>query len=75
MTRKLAAVPAAPRKTLLEWIDDDDGDTPGSTQPTCGAQVRALHARLGAATDGRSGAIQASEPLPAPAGLLLPPLG
>ena len=46
-----APIPAAPRKTLLEWIDHDDGDTTGTTQPACSADVQSLHAALCAPVD------------------------
>ena len=39
-----AAIPAAPRKTLLEWIEHDDGNTTGFPQPPCSAQAQALSA-------------------------------
>lgn len=68
--RKSAAIPAAPRKTLLEWIDlDDDGDTSSCTQPACSDQEQALHARILLAP-GRP-----SDPIPPPPGLRLAPLG
>jgi len=63
-----AAIPAAPRKTLLEWIDEDDGDTTGGPPP-CGAKDQALHARI-LTTEGTE-----SEPLQPPPGLRLAPLG
>ena len=67
-----AAIPAAPRKSLLEWIDIDDGDTT-STQPACSAALAALHAQiiLPADDSGRGRA----EPLRPPSGLHLAPLG
>lgn len=62
-------IPAAPRKTLLEWIEDD-GDTPAFTAPACNAKAQALHARIYlASSDGTF------EPLPPPAGLRIAPLG
>ena len=68
-----AAIPAAARKTLLEWIDLDDGDTASTTQPACSADVQALHARilLSAADDSHG----QPEPLQPPPGLRLAPLG
>lgn len=71
--RSRAAIPAAPRMTLLQWIEHDDGNTTGSSQPACSAQVQALHARIILAPPG--GGSDASEPLQPPSGLLLPPLG
>jgi hypothetical protein len=67
-----AAIPAAHVRTLLEWIDIDDGDTT-STQPACSADLAALHAQiiLPADDNGRGRA----EPLQPPAGLYLAPLG
>ncbi|MFC6910889.1 hypothetical protein ACFQGS_18750, partial [Novosphingobium lubricantis] len=41
-----AAIPAAPRKTLLEWIEHDDGNTTGFPQLPCSAQALALHAQI-----------------------------
>lgn len=68
-----AAIPAAPRKTLLEWIELDDGDTTGTTQPACSAEVQELHARiLVAVDDGKGGAAERLQP---PPGLRLAPLG
>lgn len=66
-----AAIPPAPRKTLLEWIDIDDGHTTGTTQPACSAKVQALHAQILAPC--RS--IGFTEPLEPPPGLRLAPLG
>jgi hypothetical protein len=66
-----AAIPAAPRKTLLEWIDHDDGDTSGTAQPACSDKVRALHAQIALAPDA-SGAAERLQP---PTGLRLAPLG
>jgi hypothetical protein len=65
--RQIAAIPAAPRKTLLEWIDD--GDTTG-TQPACSPKDQALHACI--PFDDRGGP---AEPLQPPPGLRLAPLG
>ena len=68
-----AAIPAAPRKTLREWIEADDGDTPDTLRPACSAKTQALHARVALdPNDDRGGT---REPLVAPAGLRLPPLG
>lgn len=59
-----------PRKTLLEWIESDHGDTPGTTLPARSAPLRALHDRLAAAPEERE-----PEPLTPPPGLRLAPLG
>lgn len=67
-----APVPAAPRKTLLEWIDHDDGDTTGTTQPACSAAVQSLHAAICAPVEHDR---EHAEPLQPPAGLRLAPLG
>ncbi|MBM3929329.1 MAG: hypothetical protein FJ335_12875 [Sphingomonadales bacterium] len=68
-----AAIQPAPRKTLLEWIDHDDGNTPVSTAPVCSDDLQTLHARLVVPTshEGR-GQREALEP---PPGLRLAPLG
>ncbi len=68
-----APIPTEPRKTLLEWIDHDDGDTTGTTQPTCSADVQALHAQILVAPDVHRHAY--AEPLQPPSGLRLAPLG
>ena len=68
-----AAIAPTIRKTLLQWIETDDGDTPSFTRPACTPQAQALHARIG--IDPRDGKGDACEPLQPPAGLLLPPLG
>jgi hypothetical protein len=67
-----AAIPAAIRKTLLEWIEHDDGDTT-STQPVCSEKDQALHASILLAPYHDAGS--AREPLEPPAGLRLAPLG
>jgi len=65
-----AGIPAAARKTLLEWIEQDDVDS--SIQPICSEKDQALHASiLLAPYDGAS----AFERLQPPAGLRLAPLG
>jgi len=72
MTRRTdAVIPAAPRKTLLEWIDHDDGDTPSLTQPACSPAASAFHAQVALAADGS----RAAERLQPPPGLRLAPLG
>ncbi|MGI8365982.1 hypothetical protein [Sphingomonas paucimobilis] len=68
-----AAIPSAPRKTLLEWIEHDDGNTTGFPQPPCSAQAQALHARI--LFDPANHKAEAPEPLQPPAGLRLAPLG
>lgn len=67
-----APIPAAPRKTLLEWIDHDDGDTTGTTRPACSDDLQALYAQLPLATDRFRAFV---EPLQPPPGLALAPLG
>lgn len=67
--RKPAAATIAPRKPLLEWIEDDDDDS-SFVPPACSATVRALHARMPLASAGSP-----VEPLPPPPGLHLAPLG
>lgn len=64
-----AAIPAAPRKTLLEWIEHDDGHTTRSTAPVCDNGLRKLHAQIFVATDATQDAIAP------PPGLHLAPLG
>ena len=74
MSRKAeAVVPAAPRKTLLEWIEFDDGDTSRSPGPACDAQAQALHIKILLESGSQQG--EPVEPLQPPAGLRLPPLG
>lgn len=68
---KGAAIPPAARKTLIEWIEQDDGDTPASTQPACSAKLQSLHANLVPPPErGRVG-----ERLQPPPGFNLAPLG
>jgi hypothetical protein len=71
--RKPAAATIAPRKTLLAWIDIDDGDKSENLPPACSVQVQALHAHIFIAVDGRQG--PPAEPLQPPPGLGLAPLG
>ncbi len=68
---KGASIPAAPRLTLLQWIDD--GDTTSSAQPVLTRDEKALHARI--LLDAGGGAHERPEPLPPPPGLRLAPLG
>ena len=72
MARSRSAIPATPRKTLLQWINDD-GDTTTLAAPTRDKNARAFHARVALEPDERQG--QPAEPLPAPSSLPLPPLG
>lgn len=65
----MATLPPPPRKTLLEWITDDDRDQPSDTRLVCPPAVAALHARIVGREDGPR------EPLAPPHGLALPPLG
>jgi hypothetical protein len=70
--RQGVAIPAAPRRTLTEWIGlDDDNDS--FTRPSCTVQVTALHARIASGPQDRPA--DAGEPLQPPAALQLPPLG
>lgn len=64
----MAAIPPVARKTLLEWIDDEDDDTANS-RPLCSPALAALHARIAVAPEG------GTEPLQPPPGLRLSPLG
>lgn len=67
------AIPIAPRKTLLEWIDDDDGDTTADPQRTASKAEQEFHARVVAGAG--LGRADETEPLQPPAGLGLAPLG
>jgi hypothetical protein len=71
--RTSAAIPPAPRKTLLDWVEFNDGDTTDFVLPACGDQAQAFHARivLDADDSGRG----SPEPLASPPGLRLPPMG
>jgi hypothetical protein len=70
---KSASIPAAPRLTLLQWIESDDGDTTNPARPACTREERALHARILLDTEGCTD--EGPEPLPPPPGLRLAPLG
>ncbi|BAI96669.1 hypothetical protein Sj15T_09740 [Sphingobium sp. TA15] len=70
---KSAVIPAAPRMTLLQWIEHDNGDTTSFTRPACSIEEQTLHARI--VLDPNGGTNEAHEPLQPPAGLRLPPLG
>ncbi|MDF0490412.1 hypothetical protein PX554_19980 [Sphingomonas sp. H39-1-10] len=71
--RNRAAIPPEPRKSLLEWIESDDGDSTGSTPPACSRQAQSLHARILADPAHDRG--ETPEPLAPPSGLRLAPLG
>lgn len=71
--RKGAPIPPASHKTLLKWIEYDDGDPTSFIEPACSANARALHARI--FLDPNIGARESCEPLACPPGLSLPPLG
>lgn len=64
-----SAILPPPRKTLLQWITDDDRDQPSDCRPACTPAISALHARIGGEVAGPR------EPLSAPSDLALPPLG
>ncbi len=68
-----AAIPPAPRKTLLDWVEFNDGDTTGFALPACGDQAQTFHARI--VLDSDDGKHRAPEPLASPSGLRLPPMG
>jgi hypothetical protein len=70
--RKRAAIPAAPCKSLIEWIEND-GNSADISQPACSSQAKALHTRILA--DPYDGTRETPEPLTCPSGLPLPPLG
>lgn len=70
---KNAAIPASPRKTLLEWIEFNDGDPISFILPARSDRVAALHARIAFEPGGRNEDV--AQRSPAPAGLPLPPLG
>lgn len=65
----MSTLPPPPRKTLFQWITDDDRDQPSDSRPVCTHAISALHARIGGDVTGPR------EPLAAPSGLALPPLG
>jgi len=71
--RKSAAIPPAPRKSLLEWIDLDDGNTTGSPLPARSQQAQAFHAQILLIAANQKG--DDPEPLQPPSGLRLAPLG
>ena len=73
MASRRGAIPAAPRKTLLQWIEADDGDASICTRPVCASATQALHARI--ALDPARERHGTGEALSPPAGLRLPPLG
>ncbi|OHT21627.1 hypothetical protein [Edaphosphingomonas haloaromaticamans] len=70
---KRAAIPAAPRNTLLQWIGSDDGDTTDFSPPACNTNIQALHARM--LLDPEKTSEGRPEPLEPPPSLGLPPLG
>lgn len=70
---KHAAIPAAPRKTLLQWIGSDDGDTTDFSPPACNTNIQVLHARMLAGPEKTSEG--RPEPLEPPPSFGLPPLG
>lgn len=69
MPRDSEAIPPVLRKTLLEWIESDDGNSPSTSQPVVSDRLAALHARVAATPDDQR------EPITPPPGLRLAPLG
>lgn len=67
------AIPPAPRKTLRQWIEADDGDTTSFASPACSARAQALHAQIASGPNTHPG--EFGEPLHPPCALRLPPLG
>lgn len=65
----MSTLPAPPRKTLLQWITDDDRDQPSDSRPVCTPAISAFHARIGGEITGPR------EPLAPPQQFALPPLG
>jgi hypothetical protein len=68
-----AAIPAAPRMPLLNWIELDDGDATSFTRPACDGDDQTLHARI--IFDPNVDKGEAFEALQPSSGLRLPPLG
>lgn len=64
-----APLPPPQRKTLLEWIDQDDGHPPETAARKQSDASQALHARIVLITR------EQAEPIPPPSGLRLAPLG
>jgi len=71
--RKRAAVPPARRRTLIEWIEHDNGNSADISHPACSSQVQMLHTRI--FLDPQDNRNEAQEPLQLPPDLRLPPLG
>jgi hypothetical protein len=71
--RKGAVIPPAPRKTLLEWIELDNGNTTDFIEPACSPQAQAFHMRI--FLNPKDGKGEDAQPLQPPPGLRLPPLG
>lgn len=71
--RSRPAIQPAPRKTLMEWIEHDDGNSTDLSQPVCSSQAQTLHAQM--FLDPRNEKSKAPERLQPPPGLRLPPLG
>ncbi|MBC2668743.1 hypothetical protein ACFOON_15255 [Novosphingobium piscinae] len=63
-------IPAPPRKTLLEWIEADDADTPDDAAPVCTASQQRLYAAVASTPEQDN-----REPLAPPPGLALALLG
>lgn len=71
--RKSAAIPPPPRKTLLEWIELDDGNTTSTGQPRCSGEEQTFHRQI--FVHATHGGGEDPEPIYPPRGLRLPPLG
>ncbi|WP_309703747.1 MULTISPECIES: hypothetical protein [unclassified Sphingomonas] len=72
-SQKPSAIPAAPRKSLLDWIASDESEQPGLSRPTCSAQASHLHAAVLAGTHASEG--YGREPLRPPPEMQLAPIG
>jgi len=71
--RKPAIVPPAPRMTLSQWIEHDDGNASRLARPACNEQAEALHAQIACVP--RDSGNGAADALPPPPGIGLAPLG
>jgi hypothetical protein len=71
----MTTIAPPPRKTLLEWITDDDGDQPDHAQLVSSPAIAALHVRIVRGQPGAGDNDGPREPLPPPPGFGLAPLG